>query len=59
MSLSTRGQSCLFHSDLSNGVTDITLINTSNETLDFDGGGYSVTVSIHGTAIQHSGMSTP
>lgn len=59
VSLSTRGQSCLFHSDLPNGITDIALINTSNKTLDFDSGGYSVTVSIHGTAIQHSGMSTP
>jgi hypothetical protein len=59
VNLSSRGQSCLFHSDLPNGVTDIVLINTSNETLDFDTRGYSVTVSIHGTAIQHSGMSTP
>jgi hypothetical protein len=56
VSLSTRGQSCLFHADLPIGITDIVLINTSNETLDFDRGGYSVTVSIHGTAIQHKGM---
>lgn len=59
LNLSVSGQSCLFHSDLPNGVTDIVLINTSNETLDFDTGGYSVTVSIHGTAIQHGGVSTP
>lgn len=30
-------------------------INTSNETLNFDRGGYSVTVSVHGSAIQHLG----
>jgi hypothetical protein len=42
---------------LSIGITDVVLINTSNETLDFDSGGYSVTISIHGTAIQHSGSS--
>ena len=59
LNLSVKGQSCLFHSDLPNGVRDIVLINTSNETLDFDTGGYSVTVSIHGTAIQHGGVSMP
>ncbi|HEY7108434.1 MAG TPA: hypothetical protein VH415_03305 [Nitrososphaeraceae archaeon] len=59
MNLSSKGQSCLFHSDLPNGITDIVLINTSNETLDFDTGGFSVTVSIHGTAIQHGGVSMP
>jgi hypothetical protein len=57
LNLSVKGQSCLFHSDLPNGVRDIVLINTSNETLDFDTGGYSVTVTIHGTAIQHGGVS--
>jgi hypothetical protein len=59
VSLSAKGQSCLFHSDLPNGVTDVVLINTSNETLDFQSGGYSVTISIHGTAIQHGGSSMP
>jgi hypothetical protein len=59
LNLSSNGQSCLYHSDLPNGITDIVLINTSNETLDFDSGRYSVTVSIHGTAIQHSGLSMP
>jgi hypothetical protein len=57
LNLSVKGQSCLFHSDLPNGVRDIVLINTSNETLDFDTGGYSVTVTIHGTAIQHGVVS--
>ena len=59
VALSICGQACLFHSDLPNGITDIVLINTSNETLDFDTGGYSVAVSIHGTAVQHGGMSMP
>ena len=51
--LSDEGKSCLYHADLPNGVTDIGLINTSNRTIDFDTGGYSVTLSIHGTAAQH------
>jgi hypothetical protein len=38
VSLSTRGQGCLFHADLPIGITDIVLINTSNETLDFERG---------------------
>lgn len=53
LDLSDEGKSCLYHSDLPNGVTDIGLINTSNRTIDFDTGGYSVTFSIHGTAAQH------
>jgi hypothetical protein len=53
LDLSDEGKSCLYHADLPNGVTDIGLINTSNRTIDFDTGGYSVTVSIHGTAAQH------
>lgn len=52
--LSVNGKSCLYHAELPNGITDIALINTSNETLNFDEGGYySVTVTVHGTAIQH------
>jgi hypothetical protein len=53
LDLSDEGRSCLYHSELPNGITDIALINTSNGTLSFDEGGYSVTVSAHGTAIQH------
>jgi hypothetical protein len=53
LDLSDEGKSCLYHTDIPNGITDIGLINTSNRTLDFDKGGYSVTVSIHGTAVQH------
>jgi hypothetical protein len=59
VALSTPGRACLFQSDLPNGITDIVLINTSNESLDFDAGRYSVTVSIHGTAIQHGVMAMP
>ncbi len=55
LDLSAEGRSCLYHAELPNGITDIALINTSNGTLNFDEGGYSVTVSAHGTAIQHIG----
>jgi hypothetical protein len=55
LDLSAEGRSCLYHAELPNGVTDIVLLNTSNGTLNFDEGGYSVTVSAHGTAIQHIG----
>ena len=56
LDLSDEGRSCLYHAELPNNITDIALINTSNETLNFnEGGGYSVTVSAHGTAIQHIG----
>ena len=51
--LSDEGNSCLYHAQLPTGITDIVLVNTSNETLDFDRGGYSVTFSVHGSAIQH------
>ena len=51
--LSDKGNSCLYHARLPTGITDITLVNTSNETLNFDRGGYSVTISVHGSAIQH------
>ena len=55
LDLSNEGSSCLYHAELPNGITDITLINTSNGTLNFNEGGYSVTVSAHGIAIQHIG----
>lgn len=55
LDLSDEGRSCLYHAELPNGITDIALINTSNGILDFNEGGYSVTVSAHGTAIQHIG----
>lgn len=55
LDLSAEGRSCLYHAELPNGITDIALLNTSNGTLSFDEGGYSATVSAHGTAIQHIG----
>jgi hypothetical protein len=51
--LSDEGNSCLYHAQLPTGITDIVLVNTSNETLNFERGGYSVSVSVHGSAIQH------
>jgi hypothetical protein len=54
LDLSAEGKSCLYHAELPNGTADIALINTSNETLSFDGGAYySVTITVHGTALQH------
>jgi hypothetical protein len=54
LDLSDEGNSCLYHADLPNNISDIALVNTSNQTLNFNEGGYpSVTVSAHGTAIQH------
>jgi hypothetical protein len=58
LDLSDEGNSCLYHTDLPKRITDIALVNTSNETLNFDRGGYSVTVSVHGSAIQHVGNET-
>jgi len=53
--LSELGRSCLYSAEPCNGVTDIILENNSNVTLNFNERGYSVTVSAHGTAIQHIG----
>jgi hypothetical protein len=40
--------------NMTSSISDIALVNTSNQTLNFNEGGYpSVTVSAHGTAIQH------
>jgi hypothetical protein len=56
--LSVEGKSCLYNAELPNNVSDIVLANESNQTLNFNEDGYySVTVSAHGTAIQH--MSAP
>jgi hypothetical protein len=59
LDLSDEGNSCLYHADLPNNISDIALVNTSNQTLNFSEGGYpSVTVSAHGTAIQHMAAPT-
>jgi hypothetical protein len=57
--LSEEGYSCLYHAELPINISNIALVNTSNQTLNFNEGGYhSVTVSAHGTAIQHMGAPT-
>jgi hypothetical protein len=54
LDLTAEGTSCLYHAELPNNISDIALVNISNQTLNFNEGGYySVTVSAHGTAIQH------
>lgn len=53
LDLSDEGNSCLYHTKLPTGITDIALVNTSNETLNFNRGGYSVTITVHGSAIEH------
>src|SRR6266540_1764097 len=53
LDLSNEGTSCLYHAELPTGITDIALVNTSNDTLNFDLGGYSVTFTVHGSAMQH------
>jgi hypothetical protein len=59
LDLSDEGNSCLYHAELPVNISDIALINTSNQTLNFNEGGYhSVTVSAHGTAIQHMAAPT-
>ena len=56
--LSAEGSSCLYHAELPNSISDIALVNTSNRTLNFNEGQYySVTVSVHGMAIQHMSSS--
>ena len=59
LDLSEEGNSCLYHAELPINISDIVLVNTSNQTLNFNEDGYhSVTVSAHGTAIQHMGAPT-
>ncbi len=59
LDLSDEGNSCLYHAELPINISDIALVNTSNQTLNFNEGGYSsVTVSAHGTAIQHMAAPT-
>jgi hypothetical protein len=56
LALSAEGKSCLYHIELPNGTSDIALANNSNKTLSFDDGSYySVTITVHGTAMQHLG----
>jgi hypothetical protein len=58
LDLSAEGSSCLYHAELPNSISDIALVNTSNQTLNFNEDGYSsVTVSARGKAIQHMAAS--
>jgi hypothetical protein len=40
LDLSNEGNSCLYHAELPNNISDIALVNTSNQTLNFYEGGY-------------------
>jgi hypothetical protein len=53
LDLSNEGTSCLYHASIPDNITDIAMVNTSGETLDFDEGGYSVTVSAHAMVGEH------
>jgi hypothetical protein len=53
--LSVEGTSCLYHGEIPNGITDIALVNTSNQTLSFEAGGYSVAITAHATVSKESG----
>jgi hypothetical protein len=53
--LSVEGTSCLYHGEIPNGITDIALVNTSNQTLNFDAGGYTVAITAHATVSEGGG----
>jgi len=53
LDLSNEGTSCLYHAAIPGNITDIALVNTSGEALDFDEGGYSVAVSAHAVVGEH------
>jgi hypothetical protein len=56
--LSIGGTSCLYHGEIPNGITDIALANTSNQTLSFDRGGYSVVITAH-AIVSEEGAGAP
>jgi hypothetical protein len=53
--LSVEGTTCLYHGEIPNGITDIALVNTSNKTLNFDAGGYTVAITAHATVSEEGG----
>ena len=53
--LSVEGTTCLYHGEIPNGITDIALVNTSNQTLNFDAGGYTVAITAHATVSEEGG----
>jgi hypothetical protein len=56
--LSVEGTSCLYHGEIPNGITDIALVNTSNQTLNFDAGGYTAAITAHAT-VSEEGSEVP
>jgi hypothetical protein len=55
LDLSAEGTSCLYHGDIPSGITDIALVNTSNQPLNFDTGGYTVAITAHATVSEEGG----
>ena len=53
--LSVEGTTCLYHGEIPNGITDIALVNTSNQTLNFDSGGYTAAITAHATVSEEGG----
>ena len=56
--LSVEGTSCLYHGEIPNGITDIALVNTSNQTLNFEAGGYTAAITAHAT-VSEEGSGAP
>jgi hypothetical protein len=53
LDLSNKGTSCFYHATIPANMTDIVLVITSDETIDSDQVGYSITVSAHATIAEH------
>lgn len=53
LDLSNKGTLCFYHATIPANMTDIVLVNTSDETVDSDQVGYSITVSAHATIAEH------
>jgi hypothetical protein len=53
LDLSNKGTSCFYHATIPANITDIVLVNTSDETIDSDQVGYSITVSAHAAIAEH------
>ena len=53
--LSVEGTTCLYHGEIPNGITDIALVNTSNQTLNFEAGGYTAAITAHATVSEEGG----
>ena len=53
--LSIEGTTCLYHGEIPNGITDIALVNRSNQTLNFEAGGYTAAITAHATVSEEGG----